>query len=185
MLRPRNNAATIAARGYQEKVEPWSRNAVYCVEKPPHPSGVSFRASSYWPSPLLAYIPVMRGGFIWDDNVSVTNSAVVRDPGGLRRFWFTTESPDYFPLTSTLSGWSGGSRGDHAAGYHVVNVLLHAVSAVLVWRVLRRLSVPGAWLAGFSLPSTGRRLLGGMDHGGEEHAVARALSAVHPGLLGL
>ena len=37
--------------------------------------------------------------------------------------------------------------GDATLGYHLVNLLLHAVSAVLVAIVLRRLAVPGAYLA--------------------------------------
>jgi len=32
-------------------------------------------------------------------------------------------------------------------GFHLVNILSHAVNVLLVWRLLRRLEAPGAWLA--------------------------------------
>jgi tetratricopeptide (TPR) repeat protein len=97
---------------------------------------------------LLVYIPAMQGGFFWDDHSFLLRSDLIHAPDGLRRFWLTTEAQDYFPLTSTLLWIEWRLWGASAAGYHVVNVLLHAAAAVLVWRVLRRLNVPGAWLAG-------------------------------------
>jgi protein O-mannosyl-transferase len=42
--------------------------------------------------------------------------------------------------TSTLGDWP--------AGYHLLNILLHCVSALLLVRILRQLEIPGAWLAG-------------------------------------
>ena len=53
--------------------------------------------------PFLCYIPILRSpeSFIWDDNHMVYNNHLIRLDDGLRRFWFTKENFDYFPLTST------------------------------------------------------------------------------------
>ncbi|HUJ73190.1 MAG TPA: tetratricopeptide repeat protein [Verrucomicrobiae bacterium] len=96
---------------------------------------------------LLAYMPVWHGKFIWDDSLIVKNR-LVKASDGLHRFWFTTQAPDYYPLTWSL--WWAEWRwwGDSATGYHVLNVVMHAACAVLIWTILRRLKIPGAWLAG-------------------------------------
>ena len=97
---------------------------------------------------FLAYLPALRGGFIWDDDVYVTNNLLLTAPDGLRRIWFSTDSPSqYFPLTYTVFRMEHSIWGLNPAGYHGVNILLHAINALLVWRLLKRLNVPGAWLA--------------------------------------
>lgn len=96
---------------------------------------------------LLAYQPVWRAGFVWDDDVMLTGNRFVQAKDGLGTIWFSTELPDYFPMTSTALWLQWRLWGDNPLGYHVVNVLLHALGAVLWWRVLRRLTIPGAWLA--------------------------------------
>ena len=97
---------------------------------------------------FLAYLPALRGGFIWDDDEYVTNNPLLTAPDGLRRIWFSTDSPSqYFPLTYTVFRLERSLWGLNPAGYHGVNILLHAINALLIWRLLKRLSVPGAWLA--------------------------------------
>jgi Flp pilus assembly protein TadD len=97
---------------------------------------------------ICAYQPAWRAGFIWDDDRYVTNNPLLTAPDGLQRIWFSTDSPSqYFPLVYTTFRFEHALWGLNPAGYHWVNLLLHAVNALLVWRLLQRLAVPGAWLA--------------------------------------
>ena len=93
----------------------------------------------------LAYQAVIHAGFVWDDDVMLNRA--VQAPDGLKAIWCSTELPDYFPVTSTVLWLEWRLWGGDPLGYHVVNVLLHAIGAVLLWRVLRRLKVAGAWFA--------------------------------------
>ena len=98
---------------------------------------------------LLTYQPAWNGGFIWDDDEYVVNNELLTAPDGLRRIWFSLDSPSqYFPLVYTSFRIEHALWGLNPVGYHWVNLLLHIVNALLVWRVLMALKVPGAWLAG-------------------------------------
>ncbi|MBI2825873.1 MAG: tetratricopeptide repeat protein [Planctomycetia bacterium] len=97
---------------------------------------------------VLAYAPALGAGFIWDDDFYVTHNPTLRSAEGLRRMWFQPFSlPQYYPLVHTTFWLEYHLWGLAPVGYHLVNVLLHATSAVLLWRLLARLKVPGAWLA--------------------------------------
>lgn len=97
---------------------------------------------------ILFYQQAWRAGYIWDDDIYVTGNKLLTAPDGLRRIWFSFDSPSqYFPLVYTTFRFEYALWGLNPAGYHVVNILLHAANALLVWRLLGLLRVPGAWLA--------------------------------------
>ena len=97
---------------------------------------------------LLAYIPAMRGGYIWDDETYVTNNPTLRTLDGLRRIWLEPGAvPQYYPLVHTTFWVEYHLWQLHPFGYHLVNVLLHALVAIFLLLVLRYLGVEGAWLA--------------------------------------
>ena len=102
---------------------------------------------------VVSYLPAMLwGGFIWDDRV-LTSSQAVQDWSGLWRLWsgdaYTagdTEEGHYWPLVYAIFWLEHKLWGFDPTGYHIVNVLLHWVNTLLVWHLVRRLAVPGAWV---------------------------------------
>ena len=97
--------------------------------------------------PCLCYWPAMRGEFLWDDDLLITRSLLLRSWEGLRNIWFSTVPLDYFPLTNTSFWLEWRLWGDNPTGYHFTNLALHVASAFLLWRLLRALRLPGAWFA--------------------------------------
>ncbi len=96
-----------------------------------------------------SYVPAMLGGFVWDDTV-FTEEPLVRDWDGIWKIWISPgeikNEGHYWPLVYSSFWLEHKLWGFAPMGYHVVNVLLHALICVLLWRVMLMLAVPGAWL---------------------------------------
>jgi len=101
-------------------------------------------AAAFWPS--------LRGEFLWDDDTWITAAPttathhLIHAADGLRGIWLTNQTQDYWPLSNSVFWLEWRLWGMNPLGYRAVNLLLHALGAVLVWRVGRELGVPWAWL---------------------------------------
>ncbi|HEV2319085.1 MAG TPA: hypothetical protein VGV18_05005, partial [Verrucomicrobiae bacterium] len=97
---------------------------------------------------FIAYMPAWHGGFLWND------FCIPHGPhdlghytlSGLVDIWFH-ETHQYYPLAYTSCWLEYHLWGFNTTGYHLDNILLHALSSILLWRILLQLRVPGAWLA--------------------------------------
>jgi protein O-mannosyl-transferase len=94
---------------------------------------------------FIAYIQVFQADFIWDDESHLTRNPCVVGPLGLKEIW-TTAQAVYYPLVLTTFWTLHKLIGLNPFPYHLLNVSLHAVSAILLWRVLRLLEIRGSWL---------------------------------------
>jgi tetratricopeptide (TPR) repeat protein len=96
---------------------------------------------------LLVYLPAWHGGLIWDDDAHVTRPEL-RSWHGLFRIWFDLgATQQYYPLLHSAFWLQHRLWGDAVLGYHLVNILLHAAAAIMAALILRRLAIPGAFLA--------------------------------------
>jgi tetratricopeptide (TPR) repeat protein len=106
-----------------------------------------FFAAALVAAVFLAYQPAWRGGFVWDDDQHVTRPEL-RSWQGLYHIWFNVGATlQYYPFVHSLFWVEHRLWGDATLGYHLVNLLLHATAAVMAAVVLRRLAIPGAYLA--------------------------------------
>jgi tetratricopeptide (TPR) repeat protein len=98
-------------------------------------------------SAVIAYAPAIGGGFIWDDDLLLTANPQMQNVEGLKEIWLGKNSCDYTPLTLTTFWLEKRLWHETPSGYHVVNILLHALATVLLWRVLETLRIRGSWFA--------------------------------------
>ena len=130
----------------------------------PNSPGASIPRATVWKDPrlrdagicasifvavFLAYFPAIQGTPLWDDSSHITKPQS-QSVSGLWRIWTDlTATQQYYPLLHSAFWMEHRIWGDAVAGYHLMNILLHAAAACLVAIIARRLALPGAWLAAF------------------------------------
>jgi len=134
-------------------------------DKKNRPSGVAWAALAAFPmiknkllllqvvaiavSGLWVYWPALHGDWIWDDPLLVSRNPLVHDPAGLWKIWFEPgRLMDYFPLKVTVEWLEWQLWQNDTFGYHLLNVILHIISSLLIWRLLSKLGLRFAWLGG-------------------------------------
>ena len=100
----------------------------------------------------VSYFPALSAGFVWDDETILPHATPLHTWSGLAQIWFAPRAlmqyeAHYWPLLYTTFWLEHKLWGLEPFGYHLVNLLLHTGVVLLLWRLLRRLGVPGAWFA--------------------------------------
>jgi len=100
---------------------------------------------------LLAYANTLPNQFTLDDNVYIQSNPMVTDFAVAKLFVPTAFNNIFRPLTFATFALEWAIEGPHPFGYHLVNLLLHALVALLLYLTLRKLleSVPRGDIAAF------------------------------------
>lgn len=98
---------------------------------------------------FLIYLPTLQGEWLWDDDVMLLANPTVQSGSlsGLLKLWLNPDGIDYFPLTYSALWLQWMFFGVDSTGYHVVNILLHVINGLLLWFLLEKMRIPGAYAA--------------------------------------
>ncbi|MDP2304865.1 MAG: tetratricopeptide repeat protein [Pseudomonadota bacterium] len=89
---------------------------------------------------VVAWAPAMHAPFTYDDRIEVVGNRTIRwldDVGAIASY--NTSRP-LLIVTYAFNWWLGGLE---PFGYHVLSVGIHAINALLAWRLAGRLVTPG------------------------------------------
>lgn len=88
---------------------------------------------------VAVYAQTLRFGLLdWDDDINITQNPYLQPPGVLKllHLWTHPYSGLYIPLVYTSYALDLLIGGGQAWAFHLVNVALHALSAVMVFEIL-------------------------------------------------
>ena len=120
---------------------------------------------------VVAYLPALKNGYIWDDDSHLTQNPCVVGPLGLKDIW-TSRAARICPLVQTTFWAEHKLWGLAPFPYHLVNILVHGAAAAVLWAVLPELArsrcVAGCGALG-PAPDPGRNRR--LDHRTKKHTV--------------
>jgi tetratricopeptide (TPR) repeat protein len=100
---------------------------------------------------LLLYAPTLRAPFLYDDLLYVRDNAFIRDPSNLASSWgvpYPPQRPEqglYRPVTLQSFILDHLLNGLDPRGFHLTNIVLHALTTGLLTLALPALGVPPPW----------------------------------------
>ena len=111
------------------------------------PLATALLAAALVAAATLVIWPSLRGSLLWDDGPLVIQNPLVTGAAPVSDIWLSGQASDYYPLTWTSFRLQHAVFGERPLGYRVVNLALHALTAIVLWRILLALGARGAWLA--------------------------------------
>ena len=93
------------------------------------------------------FSPTILGDWQWDDISYVTENATIHDPEGLKKIWLQPGNfIEYYPISASVQWLQWQSWKKLTFGYHFTNIVLHLLSAFLLWRFFLKFGLRFAWL---------------------------------------